>query len=196
VIRPTPNPPDWSAHGRSSRPLSCGGSDRRGRGDGGSRVGGDGRAAGEAWFLGRPGAAGGADVLRRRLHRPHGQLARIRQLHRLLVSYMKTTNRRLPVDLFFWGFLLLANLGLCWLGFLLNLSVWRGADQFAQLSMAFASQLQQCEIIACLGAWAGQAPWMQQRSGLRCWGFRRGQQCEISDYSAGVSGAVGTSECY
>lgn len=53
--------------------------------------------------MGRPGAAGRADVLRRRLHRRHGQLARIRQLHRLLVSDMKTTNRLL-VDLCVLGF--------------------------------------------------------------------------------------------
>lgn len=167
-----PNPPDWSAHGRSPRPLSCGASDRTGGGERTWVEGGDGRAGGEAWVLGRPGAAGRADVLRRRLHRRHVQLARIRQLHRLLVSYyMKTTN---PVDLAFWLGFSSSSLLPC----SLLVGVSRGSIRFAGSgpvcasyhgSRLSASVMRGYSVFGCLCM-----AWMQQRSG----------------YGAGVSGEV------
>lgn len=60
--------------------------------------------------MGRAGAAGGADVLRRRLHRRHGVVAWIRQLHRLLVSLLEN-HKPLPVDLALWRHLLVGGLG-------------------------------------------------------------------------------------
>ena len=62
------------------------------------REGGDAGAGGEAGVVGRAGAAGGADVLRRRLHRRHGVVPRILQLHRLLVSCTKNHKQTSSVD--------------------------------------------------------------------------------------------------